>query len=52
MANLKDMKGLRELDLAYTSVTDAGLANLKEMTALQKLNLSGTGVTDAGLRRN
>ena len=41
--------GLVELNLASTSVTDAGLAPLKDMVRLRKLWLNETAVTDEGL---
>jgi len=49
VAQLKDIQGLVDLNLATTKVTDAGLANLKGLQHLQRLHLELTGVTDAGL---
>lgn len=46
---LKNLKGLRSLDLMDTEITDAGLVHLKDLRGLQTLNLGGTKVTDAGL---
>ena len=43
------MTALRELGLADTAVTDAGLEHLKDLRALQQLDLAGTNVTDRGL---
>jgi Leucine-rich repeat (LRR) protein len=40
---------LRELNLANSKITDAGLEHLKGLTALKRLNLTNTGVTDAGV---
>ncbi len=42
---------LRWLDVARTSVTDAGLAHVAQMRNLQRLHLERTAVTDAGLAR-
>lgn len=42
---------LRELDLANTRVTDAGLRHLEKVPSLETLDLTGTQVTDAGLRQ-
>jgi Leucine-rich repeat (LRR) protein len=47
--HLKELTGLRYLDLSDRKVTDAGLAELKGLTALRTLKLTGTEVTDAGL---
>ena len=49
VAQLKDIRGLVDLNLANTKVTDDGLANLKNLANLQRLHLELTGVTDAGL---
>jgi len=49
LAHLKELKGLRSLELYSTRVTDAGLAHLKELKGLQCLDLRATRVRDAGL---
>lgn len=41
--------GIVDLDLAYTQVTDAGLAYISGLTNLTKLDLAHTQITDAGL---
>ncbi|MBY0528168.1 MAG: hypothetical protein K2R98_32530 [Gemmataceae bacterium] len=46
---LKECTNLKELNLAYTNITDKGLANLKGLSSLQKLDLYHTKITDAGL---
>ena len=40
---------LKELGLASSYVTDAGLAHLQVLTSLRRLDLTGTQITDAGL---
>ena len=47
---LKDILGLRELNLGATQVTNAGLSHLVELRTLRRLNLSGTAVDDEGVR--
>ena len=47
---LKGLTGMRDLDLARATVTDAGLMNLRQMTKLEKLDLTGTKVTDEGVK--
>ena len=47
--HLKDLNGLRLLDLANTEITDAGLVHLKGLKQLQWLDLRYTRITDAGL---
>jgi hypothetical protein len=49
MPILKDLSGIRTLNLRYSQVTDAGLEYLKGLPQLKLLLLSGTQVTDAGL---
>jgi hypothetical protein len=49
LKHLREMTGLRLLNLGSTKVTDAGLEHLKGLKSLQYLNLKGTKVTDAGL---
>jgi hypothetical protein len=49
LAHLRDLKGLRSLDLSTRNVTDAGLAHLKELKGIQTLDLSHTKASDAGL---
>jgi hypothetical protein len=48
---LAAMSHLRELDLAGTPLTDAGLEALPVCPSLTRVDLSGTAVTDAGVRR-
>ena len=43
------LKNLKELDLANTAVTDAGLQHLKDAPGLEILNLTETKISDAGL---
>jgi hypothetical protein len=47
---LADMKQLRELDVSYSQVSDAGLARLKTLPALAKLFVRKTALTDEGFR--
>jgi thiol-disulfide isomerase/thioredoxin len=47
---LQKLKGLQELDLCGTEITDAGLKKLRELKTLQYLDLSYVQVTDAGLK--
>src|SRR5688572_9118569 len=49
MANLRDTRRLRDLDVSFTEVGDAGAVHLAGLAHLQVLNLAGTKVTDAGL---
>jgi len=49
LAHLKWLTNLSELDLASTSVSDAGLARLKGLANLRCLDFSFTPVNDAGL---
>src|SRR5262249_16260396 len=44
-----NLAGLTHLDLAYTKVTDPGMAYFKDCKNLTALWLPGTRVTDAGL---
>lgn len=46
---LAELKGLRELKLRGTRVTDAGMKELKVLKRLQKLYIDGTRVTGAGV---
>ena len=50
LEDLKELKGLRWLDLSRTQITGAGLKDLKELKGLQSLDLRGTKITDAGLK--
>jgi hypothetical protein len=50
MVHLKALRQLRELDLGYSHITDAGLAAIADSTELRSLCLYGTKVTDDGLR--
>lgn len=49
MVHLKALKQLRELDLGYSDITDAGLACIENATELRTICLYGTKVTDGGL---
>ncbi len=44
------LKGLRELSLRMTQVTDEGVEQIASLNALERLDLGGTRVTDAGLK--
>ena len=46
---LLQFPALRQLDLRFTPVTNAGLEYLEELSELEVCNLQGTSVTDAGL---
>jgi hypothetical protein len=50
MVHLKALKELRELNLGYSHITDAGLEAIENSTELRSLYLYGTKVTDDGLR--
>jgi hypothetical protein len=45
------LRGLQELDLRQTEVTDAGLEYLKVLTKLRYLNLKGTQVSDEAVEK-
>jgi Leucine-rich repeat (LRR) protein len=49
--HLQGLTNLRQLDLTYTQITDAGLVQLVGLTNLEVLELTRTQVTDAGLAR-
>jgi hypothetical protein len=42
---------LQELDVAFTSVTDAGLASLARLKNLTSLSVEETACTQEGVRR-
>ncbi len=46
----KDLRYLNDLDVAGSSVTDAGLRSLAEVRGLERVNLSSTQVTAAGIQ--
>ena len=50
LKDLKELKGLQDLDLGFTQITDAGLKNLKELKGLQSLDLRDAQITDAGMK--
>ena len=50
LKDLKELTGLKALNLWGTQITDAGLKELKELKGLQQLYLVGTKITDAGLK--
>ena len=47
--HIKDLKGLRSLDLDHTAIKGPGLAHLKGLTKLQWLSLRQSKLTDASL---
>jgi hypothetical protein len=49
IASLKDLRGLRNLQLPSTTVSDAGLAHLSGLTSLDILIIGGPAVSDRGL---
>lgn len=49
LVHVKELTGLRYLNLSGTAVTDAGLEHLEGLTGLHFLDLSNTQITDAGL---
>ncbi len=49
LRELKEMKSLRNLDIAATEVTDAGMAIVAGLPNLEKLNINTTLITDSGL---
>ena len=46
---MKDLPGLKSLQLGSTGITDAGLAKLAGVSKMENLDLGGTQITDAGL---
>ena len=46
----KEIKGLRELNLSVTRITDAGLRELKDLNELRSLFIDKTRVTDVGMK--
>ncbi|MCU0718099.1 MAG: SHD1 domain-containing protein [Pirellula sp.] len=51
LESIKDMSGLKSLNIYNSYVGDAGVAHLKNMTQLKHLNLWGTEITDVSLER-
>lgn len=49
LAYLKELPGLKSVDLDGTLITDAGLSHLKAVPELRELSLARTEVSDAGL---
>src|SRR5437016_6492091 len=49
LSMLKSLTGLRSLDVAYTSITNAGVERLTSLRSLQELRLRGCQVTDDGM---
>ena len=48
---LKNLKGLQDLSLTHTAITDAGLVHLKKgLPGLRRVHLEATNVTDIGVR--
>ena len=45
------LNNLKDLNLTYTEVTDAGLEHLNGMKNLQSLNFFNTQVTDEGVKK-
>lgn len=50
LAMLRELSGLRNLNLFGTSITDAGLEHLSELIGLQTLHLNATAIGDPGLQ--
>lgn len=48
LSHLQGLTKLRDLDISFTEITDAGLVHLKN-SSLQRLNLSLDAITDSGL---
>ena len=48
---LNGVDRLRELDLTYSGISDAGLEHVGTLSYLEYLNLEQTSITDAGLKR-
>jgi Leucine-rich repeat (LRR) protein len=46
-AGLKGLRGLRELNLSFSELTDADVPSLAGLSQLRRLSLSGTKLTDA-----
>ncbi|MFO1094970.1 MAG: hypothetical protein U0992_16935 [Planctomycetaceae bacterium] len=51
LQHLLSLRGLTQLDLIATPITDNGLQTVAELTQVQSLNLDSTRITDAGLAR-
>jgi hypothetical protein len=49
VAEIATLTELRNLDLAFSTITDDGLAQLKDLQNLRSMGLSGTPVTDRGV---
>lgn len=47
---IRDLTGLRHLDLSSTGITDRGIAQLELLHDLQTLSLGGTKVADTGMK--
>jgi internalin A len=47
---LKNLKGLQDLSLTHTAITDAGLVHLKGLASQRRVHLEATKVTDIGVR--
>ncbi|HWB00144.1 MAG TPA: SUMF1/EgtB/PvdO family nonheme iron enzyme [Pirellulales bacterium] len=47
--HLASLKGLENLDVGNTAVSNAGLADIASLTELKSLSLENTGISDAGL---
>lgn len=50
LAAVENCRELREIELANTGLTDAGLASLGQLTNLETIDFSGTKITGEGLR--
>jgi hypothetical protein len=50
MSDLKELSGLRVLDLSETAITYAGARELKHLKNLRLLDLRRTRVPDGGVR--
>jgi hypothetical protein len=49
LAEVGKLTELRAIDLAFTTITDDGLAQLKDLQNLRSMGLSGAPITDKGL---
>ncbi len=50
LAELKELPGIRQLELQHTKIGDAGIEHIASLKDLQWLDLSHTEVGDAGMK--